>query len=80
MDFLLLSLVYFAISWVLFSQATSIMSKFFYNLYQKIETYLCLKCFVFWSTLLLTWGNLPIAAVASLMAYFYDKNNNSIKL
>lgn len=80
MDFLLTALIYFAISWVFYSQLTSFTSKFFPRLYQKIENYLCFKCFTFWSTLILTWGNLPLAAIASIGAYFYEKNNNSIEL
>lgn len=76
MDFLINCIVYFAIAWVLFNQAKITLTKLTPKFYSKIESFVCFKCFTFWFTLIITWFNLPVAAVASLMAYFFDKNNN----
>jgi hypothetical protein len=74
-DLLLISLSYFAIIWVGFSQLQTILLK---RRYIKLVNIMCLKCFTFWITLILTF-NLPIAAIAALMAFIFDnKFNNTI--
>lgn len=75
MDFLLTCVIYFAVAWVLFNQVTSVFNRFFPKLYSKIYSFICFKCFTFLYVLLVTWGNLPVAAIASLIAHFYEKNN-----
>lgn len=65
---LITALIAFSITWVFLSQAKWIINKLKLNI---PEEYLCIKCITFWSTLILTF-DLPLAALAALMAYLFD--------
>jgi hypothetical protein len=70
------SLIYFASIWVFFTIIKDLLTKMGkYN----ITKYMCLKCFIFWITLTLTFS-IPIAAVSALMGYLFDNYLNEIKL
>jgi len=76
-ELLLQALIYFACTWVFFSQAVSQLHKVNFH---KLDKFLCLKCTVFFATWILTGFNLPVAAVAALMAHILDNKLNDTTL
>jgi hypothetical protein len=63
------SIIWVALSWV----------KIWITPKMPIYRFLCQKCITFWVTLAITW-NLPVAAVAALIAVLIDKHLNNINL
>lgn len=68
------ALGWFALSWVLHSQIMFLKQKFDIK---KFDT-ICLKCFTFWFSLISL--NIFVAAIAALMAYFFDNYFSNISL
>lgn len=60
--------------WAVYTQIETLSIK--YNIYDKIEKYMCLKCITFWTVLIITFNPLN-AGICSFLAYLIDKNNNT---
>lgn len=75
---LFLAIQFSAMNWVVISMLTSMLH---YLKIYKLDRFICLKCFTFWSTLIFT-QNILIAAVASFLSFLVDKFllNSSTKL
>lgn len=75
---LFLAIQFSAMNWVVISMLTSMLH--YFKIY-KLDRFICLKCFTFWSTLIFT-QNILIAAVSSFLSFLVDKFllNSSTKL